>query len=124
MQRQQDGKPGQSTALMICFNVFNQFRQPLQRQGVIVVSREGSRHAIKICCRVAVDKSLMDRMAHDVTEVPPRAGRDFQQALFLNAFLKVNEMTRFKLRDGRMTNYRKFPDAEGKIKIHREEFSR
>ena len=49
----------------------------------------------------------MDRMAHDVTEVLPRAGRDFQQALFLNTFQQVNEMMGFKLRDGQMTNYRK-----------------
>jgi hypothetical protein len=67
----------------------------------------GSRHAIKICCRVGVDKSLMDRMAHDVTEVLPRAGRDFQQTLFLNPFQQVNEMTGFKFCDGQMTDYRK-----------------
>ncbi|EIS05188.1 hypothetical protein YPPY46_2238, partial [Yersinia pestis PY-46] len=33
MQHQQNGMPGQFTALMICPNTFKQFRQPLQRQG-------------------------------------------------------------------------------------------
>ena len=30
MQRQQDGQPCQFTALMICLNAFEQFRQQLQ----------------------------------------------------------------------------------------------
>lgn len=33
-------------------------------------------------------------MTHDVTEVVPRAGRDFQQAFFLNTFQQVNEVWR------------------------------
>ena len=49
----------------------------------------------------------MHRITHDVTEVLPRAGRNFQQAFSLNAFQQVNEMTGFKLRDGQVTNHRK-----------------
>ncbi|CAM8020929.1 hypothetical protein KLMIMM195B_19100 [Klebsiella michiganensis] len=67
----------------------------------------GRCHAVKVCRRVAVNESLMNRMTHDVTEVLPRAGRDFQQTFFLNAFQQVNEMTGFKFRDGQMSDNRK-----------------
>lgn len=56
--------------------------------------------------RIAFGKPLLYGIAHDVAELLPRAGRDFQKALILNNPQQGSEILRFKFGNGQMTNRR------------------
>ena len=56
--------------------------------------------------RVTVGESLLYGIAHDVAELLPCSGRDFQKALILNNPQQCGKILRFKRSNGQMTNRR------------------
>lgn len=63
--------------------------------------------AFKTQYRIVFSQSLLNGVAHDVAELLPGAGHDFQKAFVLNDFQQRREMLRFQQSDGQMTNCRK-----------------
>ena len=57
--------------------------------------------------RIIFSQPLLYGVTHDVTELLPGSGRDFQKAFILDNFQQSSEMLRFQHRDGEMTNCRK-----------------
>ena len=66
----------------------------------------GGDNAFQMLRRIAFGKPLLYGIAHDVAELLPRAGRDFQKALILNNPQQGSEILRFKFGNGQMTNRR------------------
>lgn len=56
--------------------------------------------------RIVFCQPLLNGVAHDVAELLPGSGRDFQKAFILDNFQQRREMLRFQHRDGQMTDCR------------------
>ncbi|EDH5830002.1 hypothetical protein GG893_22220 [Salmonella enterica] len=56
--------------------------------------------------RIVFSQSLLNGVTHDVAELLPGTGRDFQKAFILDNFQQRREMLRFQHCDGQMTDCR------------------
>ncbi|EDM0398292.1 hypothetical protein GHR52_08055 [Salmonella enterica subsp. enterica serovar Kentucky] len=86
MQRQRYRQPRKLPSLLIVANALKQFGQPLQRQGRIMIFNRRRGDAFQMQGRIVFSQSLLHGVAHDVAELLPGTGRDFQKAFILDNF--------------------------------------
>ena len=66
----------------------------------------GGSYTFQMLRRITVGKSLLNGIAHDVAELLPGSGRDFQKAFILDNPQQSREILRFKRSNGQVTNRR------------------
>ncbi|SUI02162.1 Uncharacterised protein [Salmonella enterica subsp. indica] len=75
----------------------------LQRQGGIVIFYRRRGAPFQMQRRIIFSQSLLNGVTHDVAELLPGTGRDFEKAFLLNNLRQGREILRFQRGDGQMT---------------------